>query len=67
MTRIAVNYAIDVKRKMQRQREEVMESIEAEADERVEVSVMKKRSESESANVLRKFRLTIEMLFTLIT
>ncbi|MGG3998439.1 RNA polymerase sigma factor [Anoxybacillus kestanbolensis] len=42
MTRIAVNYAIDVKRKMQRQREEVMESIEAEADERVEVSVMKK-------------------------
>nr|WP_255572184.1 sigma-70 family RNA polymerase sigma factor [Anoxybacillus sp. ST70] len=42
MTRIAVNYAIDVKRKMQRQLEEVMESIEAEADERVEVSVIKK-------------------------
>jgi RNA polymerase sigma factor (sigma-70 family) len=42
ITRIAVNYAIDVKRKMQRQREEVLESIEAEANESVELPVIKK-------------------------
>jgi RNA polymerase sigma factor (sigma-70 family) len=42
MTRIAVNYAIDVKRKMQRQREEMLEVIETEANESVEFPIIQK-------------------------
>ncbi|WP_326946608.1 sigma-70 family RNA polymerase sigma factor [Bacillus alveayuensis] len=42
MTRIAVNYAIDIKRKRQRQREELLESVEAEANESIELPIIQK-------------------------
>ncbi|MBS2772046.1 sigma-70 family RNA polymerase sigma factor [Anoxybacillus rupiensis] len=42
ITRIAVNYAIDVKRKRERKREEALEATEPEAAENVEQLVIKK-------------------------